>query len=93
MHAAFLPRMFLILVEYLTQVLPLEAMQGTVTATTVDESKYSHLPADANSPGRGSIHPAGIGKVHSKVTVTLLPAATNCPRQQRDWLVRIHCAN
>lgn len=55
MHAAFLPAVFLLLVEYLTYMLPLEAMQGTVTAITAGESKYSHLPAEANSPGSASI--------------------------------------
>lgn len=74
---------FLLLVEYLTYVLPLEVMQGTVTATTVNESKYSCLPVEANSPGSSSIPVAGLGKVHSKVTVTSLPSAFNCPRQRQ----------
>lgn len=45
--------------------LSLEVMQGTVTAATVGESKYSRLPEEGNSPTSSS-QLAGLGKVHSK---------------------------
>lgn len=61
---------------YLTYVLPLEAMQGTVTTTSVDESKHSCLPGEANSMCSSSTQPAGLGTVCSKVMITPVPAAT-----------------